>query len=100
MRTAEIKTHPPPKPTFPCALCWRAPARGIAPTGCGFLDHMLVLFARHGRFDLELTCTGDTYVDYHHTVEDVGICLGDAFRQALGDKRGRVPLRPVPAAHG
>ena len=59
-------------------------------TGCGFLDHMLVLFARHGRFDLSVTCQGDTFVDDHHTVEDVGICLGDAFRQALGDKRGIV----------
>lgn len=59
-------------------------------TGCGFLDHMLTLFARHGRFDLSLTCRGDTYVDDHHTVEDAGICLGDAFAQALGDKRGIV----------
>ncbi|MDE7218780.1 MAG: imidazoleglycerol-phosphate dehydratase HisB [Oscillospiraceae bacterium] len=59
-------------------------------TGCGFLDHMLTLFARHGRFDLSIQCKGDTYVDDHHTVEDVGICLGDAFAQALGDKRGVV----------
>lgn len=57
-------------------------------TGCGFLDHMLTLFASHGRFDLDVTCKGDTYVDYHHTVEDVGIALGDAFFRALGDKRG------------
>ena len=57
-------------------------------TGCGFLDHMLTLFARHGRFDLTVICQGDTWVDDHHTVEDVGICLGDAFAQALGDKRG------------
>ncbi len=57
-------------------------------TGCGFLDHMLTLFARHGRFDLEVVCKGDTQVDDHHTVEDIGICLGDAFAQALGDKRG------------
>ena len=57
-------------------------------TGCGFLDHMLTLFARHGRFDLRVTCKGDTYVDDHHTVEDIGICLGDAFAQALGEKRG------------
>ena len=57
-------------------------------TGCGFLDHMLTLFARHGRFDLQVTCKGDTYVDDHHTVEDIGICLGDAFAQALGEKRG------------
>ena len=57
-------------------------------TGCGFLDHMLTLFAAHGRFDLSVHCVGDTQVDYHHTVEDIGIALGDAFRQALGDKRG------------
>ena len=57
-------------------------------TGCGFLDHMLTLFARHGRFDLSVRCKGDTCVDDHHTVEDIGICLGDAFAQALGDKRG------------
>ena len=59
-------------------------------TGCGFLDHMLTLFARHGRFDLTVTCKGDTWVDDHHTVEDIGICLGDAFARALGDKRGIV----------
>ena len=59
-------------------------------TGCGFLDHMLTLFARHGRFDLTVTCQGDTLVDDHHTVEDVGICLGDAFAEALGEKRGIV----------
>ena len=56
-------------------------------TGCGFLDHMLTLFARHGRFDLKVSCKGDTWVDDHHTVEDIGICLGDAFARALGDKR-------------
>jgi len=57
-------------------------------TGCGFMDHMLTLFAKHGRFDLTVRCVGDTYVDYHHTVEDIGICLGKAFSQALGDKKG------------
>lgn len=57
-------------------------------TGCGFLDHMLTLFASHGRFDLNVTCKGDTCVDDHHTVEDVGICLGMAFTKALGDKKG------------
>lgn len=57
-------------------------------TGVGFLDHMLTLFAKHGRFDLNLTCKGDIYVDDHHTVEDVGIALGVAFRNALGDKKG------------
>ena len=62
--------------------------RSDVSTGCGFLDHMLTLFAAHGRFDLSVTCRGDTYVDDHHTVEDVGISLGRAFRSALGDKRG------------
>ena len=64
--------------------------RGISTinTGCGFLDHMLTLFAKHGRFDLNLECKGDIEVDYHHTVEDVGITLGQAFKEALGDKRG------------
>jgi imidazoleglycerol-phosphate dehydratase len=57
-------------------------------TGCGFLDHMLTLFARHGRVDLTVSCTGDTQVDDHHTVEDIGIALGQALREALGDLRG------------
>ena len=57
-------------------------------SGCGFLDHMLTLFAAHGKFDLKLTCSGDTDVDDHHSVEDIGICLGQAFQKALGDKRG------------
>ena len=57
-------------------------------SGVGFLDHMLTLFAKHGRFDLTLTCAGDTWVDDHHSVEDIGIALGQAFAQALGDKRG------------
>ena len=57
-------------------------------TGCGFLDHMLTLFSKHGKFDIDLKCIGDTYVDYHHTVEDVGICLGNAFKKALDDKKG------------
>ena len=57
-------------------------------TGCGFLDHMLTLFAKHGRFDLNVRCKGDTWVDDHHTVEDVGIALGQAFFEALGNKKG------------
>lgn len=57
-------------------------------TGCGFLDHMLTLFAKHGRFDLTLACKGDVEVDYHHSAEDIGICLGAAFRKALGDCAG------------
>ena len=61
---------------------------GDISTGVGFLDHMLVLFAKHGRFDLTVSCQGDTWVDDHHTTEDVGIALGQAFKQALGDKKG------------
>lgn len=57
-------------------------------TGCGFLDHMLTLFSKNSRFDMEVSCKGDTYVDYHHSVEDIGICLGIAFNDAIGDKRG------------
>ena len=59
-------------------------------TGCGFLDHMLTLFAKHGRFDLDVSCVGDTFVDYHHTTEDIGIALGQAVNSALGDKKGIV----------
>ncbi len=62
--------------------------RSVIDTGVGFLDHMLTLFARHGRFDLEVTCKGDTRVDDHHSVEDIGIALGKAFEQALGEKKG------------
>ena len=57
-------------------------------TGCGFMDHMLTLFAKHSRFDLSVQCTGDTYVDYHHTTEDIGIVLGEALKEALGDMKG------------
>ncbi len=59
-------------------------------TGCGFLNHMLTLFAKHSRFDLDITCRGDIDVDFHHTVEDIGICLGKAFAEAIGDKKGIV----------
>lgn len=69
-------------------LCLDGKGESDIETGCGFLDHMLILFAKHGRFDLKVRCVGDTHVDYHHTVEDVGICLGKAFREALGDKKG------------
>ena len=61
---------------------------GKIDTGCGFLDHMLTLFASHSRIDLVVNCKGDTNVDYHHTVEDVAICLGKAIKDALGNKRG------------
>ena len=59
-------------------------------TGCGFLDHMITLFSSHGKFDIALTCDGDVEVDYHHTAEDIGIVLGAAFKEALGDKKGIV----------
>lgn len=64
--------------------------RGISSinTGIGFFDHMLDLMTRHGFLDLDIKCSGDTFVDYHHTVEDIGICLGRAFKEAVGDKRG------------
>ena len=64
--------------------------KSLVASGCGFLDHMLILFARHAGVDLELSCKGDTFVDYHHTAEDIGICLGQAVKEALGDKRGIV----------
>ena len=64
--------------------------KNVIDTAVGFMDHMLTLFARHGRFDLEVSCKGDTYVDDHHSVEDIGIALGKAFEQALGDKKGIV----------
>ncbi len=69
-------------------LCLDGKGESKINSGCGFLDHMLTLFAKHGRFDLNLQCIGDTEVDYHHTVEDIGITLGQAFNEALSDKRG------------
>lgn len=60
----------------------------IIDSGCGFLDHMLTLFAKHARFDLNVKCVGDVEVDYHHTTEDIAICLGDAFKTAISDKKG------------
>ena len=87
MRTAEInrKTN---ETDIKLKLNLDGTGRSEIATGCGFLDHMLTLFARHGGFDLTVSCKGDTYVDYHHTVEDIGIALGDAFKSALGDMRG------------
>ena len=70
------------------ALCLDGSGKSEVNTGCGFFDHMLTLFARHGGFDLTVSCKGDIEVDAHHTVEDVGICLGKTFRAALGDMRG------------
>jgi imidazoleglycerol-phosphate dehydratase len=70
------------------ALSLDGMGRSVVDTGCGFLDHMLTLFAKHGRFDLTVKCVGDVQVDYHHTAEDIGICLGDAFAACLGEMRG------------
>ena len=64
--------------------------KSVINSGCGFLDHMLTLFAKHAGYDLTVRCVGDTQVDYHHTTEDIGIALGQAFYRALGDKRGIV----------
>ena len=87
MRTAQIERK---TAETDISITLQLDGRGNADiqTGCGFLDHMLTLFAKHGRFDLSVRCTGDTYVDDHHTVEDVGIALGQAFQEALGEKRG------------
>lgn len=87
MRTATI-TRKTAETDIALTLCLEGTGRAKIATGVGFFDHMLTLFARHGRFDLDLTCRGDTWVDFHHTVEDVGIALGEAFRAALGEKRG------------
>ncbi len=87
MRTSEIKRKTAETDIYLC-LDLDGTGKSEIDSGCGFLDHMLTLFASHGRFDLTVKCTGDTYVDYHHTVEDIGIALGTAFYEALGDKRG------------
>ena len=70
------------------SLCLDGKGESDVRTGVGFLDHMLTLFARHGRFDLKVRCAGDTWVDDHHSVEDIGIVLGEAFARCLGDRRG------------
>ena len=87
MRTATIKRDTK-ETQIRLELNLDGTGRADIATGCGFLDHMLELFARHGDFDLTVACHGDTQVDCHHSVEDIGICLGKAFTQALGDKRG------------
>ena len=87
MRTAEILRNTA-ETKIALKLTLEGTGAGKIQTGCGFLDHMLTLFAKHGRFDLDITCEGDTWVDDHHTVEDVGIALGQAFAEALGEKRG------------
>ena len=87
MRDASI-TRKTAETDISLALTLEGMGRAEICTGIGFLDHMLTLFARHGRFDLTVTCSGDTWVDDHHSAEDIGITLGTAFAQALGDKRG------------
>ena len=87
MRTAEL-TRNPLETQITLSLNLDGKGESTVDTGCGFLNHMLTLFARHGRFDLKVVCHGDRDVDDHHTVEDVGICLGTAFKEALGDCRG------------
>lgn len=87
MRTSEIK-RTTAETNINLLLNLDGVGKSEIKTGCGFLDHMLTLFARHGRFDLIVTCDGDTYVDDHHSVEDIGIALGQAFAEALGDKKG------------
>lgn len=87
MRVADIKRK---TAETDISLTLNLDGKGISniDTGVGFFDHMLTLFAKHGGFDLEVKCIGDLQVDSHHTVEDVGIALGDAFNTALGDKKG------------
>ncbi len=87
MRTAAINRRTA-ETDIALTLALDGTGTGTVDTGVGFLDHMLTLFAKHGHFDLSITCRGDTNVDDHHSVEDIGIALGSAFAEALGDKRG------------
>lgn len=87
MRTSEIKRKTA-ETDISLSLCLDGSGKSEIDSGCGFLDHMLTLFAKHGKFDLKVICKGDTEVDDHHTVEDIGIVLGQAFSESLGDKRG------------
>ena len=87
MRTAEI-SRDTKETKIKLKLSLDGSGNSDIDTGIGFMDHMLTLFAKHGRFDLTVRCDGDTYVDDHHSAEDIGICLGKAFREALADKKG------------
>lgn len=87
MRNAEIK-RVTAETDITLALSLDNKGEAVINTGCGFMDHMLTLFAKHGAFGLTAICNGDTDVDYHHSVEDIGICLGSAFAKALGDRKG------------
>ena len=87
MRTFEI-VRKTAETDITLSLCLDGTGTSEIKSGCGFLDHMLTLFAKHGGFDLTVVCNGDTEVDDHHTVEDIGIALGEAFAKALGNKKG------------
>ena len=87
MRSAELRRRTA-ETDIELSLALSGTGVGTIATGVGFLNHMLTLFARHGRFDLTVQCRGDTMVDDHHSVEDIGIALGSAFAEAVGDKRG------------
>lgn len=87
MRKAEINRKTA-ETDISLSLCLDGTGKSSIRTGVGFLDHMLTLFAKHGRFDLDVVCKGDIEVDDHHSVEDIGICLGMAFAEALGEGRG------------
>ena len=87
MRTAEIQRKTAETDIRLC-LDLDGTGQSVIDSGVGFLDHMLTLFAKHGRFDLQVACKGDTQVDDHYSVEDIGIALGEAFLKALGDKAG------------
>ncbi len=87
MRTSEVKRKTA-ETDISLTLNLDGTGKSEIDTGCGFFDHCLTLFAKHGRFDLNVSCNGDTEVDFHHSAEDIGICLGKAFAEALGDMRG------------
>ena len=87
MREANI-TRKTAETDITLRLCIDGEGKADIDTGCGFFDHMLTLFAAHGGFDLYVKCVGDVKVDYHHSVEDIGICLGKALAQAVGDCKG------------
>ncbi len=87
MRTAQINRKTA-ETDIKLSLTLDGTGKSTINTGMGFMDHMLTLFASHGRFDLEVSCKGDLRVDCHHSAEDIGICLGKAFEEALGDKKG------------
>ena len=87
MRTAEI-IRTTKETDIKLSLNLDGSGKSNIDTGVGFLDHMLTLFAKHGKFDLDVKCVGDINVDFHHTTEDIGIALGEAFAEALGDKKG------------